>query len=126
MTINEAIAQVNALKPNTYDDAIKVAWLSNLDGQIYVECIRTHEGAEDIAMPLYDKDVDMDTELLVKEPYSDLYVKYMAAQIDYHNAEFGRYGNSMVMFNASLDDFYAWYTRTHMPIQPFGVWTGVR
>ena len=126
MTINDAIAKVDALKPNTYEDAVKVSWLSDLDGRIYLECIRTHEGGEDVVMPAYDDAVDMDTELLVQEPYSDLYVKYLAAQIDYHNAEFGRYGNSMVMFNASLDDFYSWYTRTHMPIQPFGVWTGVR
>ena len=125
MTINEAIAKVDALKPNTYENETKIAWLSELDGIIYEECIRTHEGDEDIALPEYDA-ADMDTELIVQGPYSDIYVKYMAAQIDYNNAEFGRYGNSVKMFNSRLDEFYSWYTRTHMPKQLNGLWTGVR
>ena len=65
----------------------------------------------------YDPEQDMDTVLMVPEPYSDVYVKYLAAQIDYHNAEFARYNNSMVMYNMALTAFADWYNRTHMPLQ---------
>ena len=42
MTVWEAIAKVDDLKPNQYDTNTKIGWLSKLDGQIYVEVISTH------------------------------------------------------------------------------------
>jgi len=65
----------------------------------------------------YDPEKDMDTVLLVPEPYSSLYVKYIAAQVDYYNGEIGRYNNSMVMFNMALASFADFYNRTNMPRQ---------
>ena len=41
----------------------------------------------------------------------------MAAQVDYHNAEFARYNNSMVMYNMLLAEYANWINRTHMPAQ---------
>ena len=58
-----------------------------------------------------------DTVLLVPEPYSELYLHYLCAQVDFHNAETLRYANSMQMFSAALTQFANWYNRTHMPMQ---------
>lgn len=41
-TVSDIIAKVDALEPNQYDTPTKIAWLSNLDGQIYEEVIKTH------------------------------------------------------------------------------------
>ena len=41
MTINEAIEQLDKLKPNAYETAEKVRWLSELDGQITDELLES-------------------------------------------------------------------------------------
>ena len=42
MKISEAIGKIDALKPNTYKEDIKIGWLSTLDGIIKKEIIDTH------------------------------------------------------------------------------------
>ena len=44
MTISDAITMVDALRPNQYSQDMKIRWLSRLDGMIWQEVIRTHEG----------------------------------------------------------------------------------
>lgn len=116
MKILEAITQLQGIKPNQYDDETHIRWLSDLDGLIFNEIIRWHEGADEVPHGPYSTD-DLDTELLVQEPYSDVYIKYLAAQVDFFNAEMARYNNSMVMFNVALSTYADWYNRTHPPIQ---------
>lgn len=43
MTIAEVLAEVDEIKPNQYDDALKIQWISRLEGKIYSEIINTHE-----------------------------------------------------------------------------------
>ena len=43
MTIGEVLAEVDEINPNTIDDAVKIGWLSKLDGRIFDETILTHE-----------------------------------------------------------------------------------
>ena len=45
MTISEAIARCNLVKPNQFDDQTKVEWLTRLDGKVWWDVIRSHEGA---------------------------------------------------------------------------------
>ncbi|HBU12182.1 MAG TPA: hypothetical protein DEB31_05480 [Clostridiales bacterium] len=117
MTVQQAVAQIQNVKPNQYDMETLVRWLSQLDGKIFREVIAAHEGAEIDVLAPYDTQNDMGTELIVPAPFDDLYIKYLGAQVDYHNAEFGRYNNAMVMFNVALADFTDHYNRTHMPKQ---------
>lgn len=113
MTINEVITQLQAVKENQYDDATLVRWISDLERTLYNDIIKGREG-DGMPPEPYDVDSDMDTELLVPDPYSDIYIKYLSAQVDYHNAETARYTNSMIMYNLELDAFSSWYNRTHM------------
>ncbi len=64
---------------------------------------------------------DDDALLCVPEPYADVYVKYLFAQIDFVNGEFARYNNSMVMFNVAYAAFAHSVTRGFMPMQPNGI-----
>lgn len=121
MTIQDAIRTVRTLKPHPYSDEDMTRWLSDLDGQIHGEIMAGHEGAPP-APGAYRIGNDMDTELLVGSPYEDVYIKYLSAQVDYHNAEYERYNNAMMMYNTQLMAFAAWYNRTHMPLQN---WIGV-
>ena len=117
MTIKEAINTINTLKPNNYTQTDKVRWLSTLDGVIKKEIIDTHEGGESIVFKGYDDKTSDATELLVPAPYDDLYIKWLESQIDYNNAEYGKYNNSTTAYNTAYSAFERYYNRQHLPIQ---------
>lgn len=116
MTIIEAITKNDDLKYNDYSDADKISWLSRLDGMVKKQIIDTHEGAERVVYSGYDENTDENTELLVQAPFDDIYLRWMEAQIDYHNGEFDKYNNSITMFNTAFTAFANYYNRTHMPL----------
>ena len=116
MTIIGAITRVDTVKPNTYSQIDKVKWLSELDGIIKAEIIDTHEGGEDVAFSGYTEYTDLDTKLLVPAPYDEVYIRYLEMQIDYANNEYGKYNNSMMMYNSAFAAFEKHYNREHMPI----------
>ena len=115
MTINEAITITDAMKPNMYTDEDKIRWLSDLDMAIKTEIIDTHEGGEDTAQfSGYTEDTDQSTELLVKPPYDEIYLRHLEARIDYSNAEYSKYNNSITAYNAVYSAYERYYNRTHM------------
>lgn len=115
MTINEAITRVDTLKPNGFEQSDKIAWLSIVDGMIKNNIIDTHEGGEDISFNGYNDDTPLDTELIVKAPYDELYIPWLASKMDFYNGEFARYNNNIVRFNDTLTEYSNHYNRTHMP-----------
>ena len=115
MTIIDAINGLDALKHNTYTQSDKVGWLSRLDTMIKKHIIDTHEGAEDVIFNGYNDSTDINTELLAPEPYDEMYLRWMEAQIDYSNGEYNKYNNAIQMFNTSYESFNNYYNRNHMP-----------
>lgn len=134
MTIEDVLDEVTALKTHQYTDAQVVKWLHRLDVKILNDIINQHyhfdengdlEGDVDTPDAYSAEAEEVDTELLVEDPYSELYIPYVYAMIDFNNGEFSRYNNSMVMFNSMLQDYANWYNRSYMPkqtnyINPFG------
>ena len=116
MTIIEAITRVDALKHNTYTQTDKIQWLSRLDWMVKKHIIDTHEGADQVTFVGYDNNTDLQTELLVPAPYDEVYLRWMEAQIDYHNGEYGKYNNAVDMFTTSYEAYQNYYNRNHMPI----------
>ena len=116
MNIIEAIGNIDAFKPNNYTQQDKIEWLSRLDYMVKTEIIDTHEGGEDFVFEGYTDDTPIETELLIPAPYDEVYLRWLEAQIDYANGEYGRYNNSMVMFNTTYTAFANFYNRKHMPI----------
>ena len=116
MTIAEVIAKVDALKHNSFDNAMKARWLSDLDTRVKLQIIDAHEKREPIYFYGYDEDTDPDTELLVPSPYDEMYLRWLEAQIDYHNSDDDRYNNAIILFNNAYEGYKKHYTRTHMPI----------
>lgn len=115
MTIIEAINQIDAKKPNTYEQQEKVRWLSTLDGHIKRIIIDTHEGAEDIEFTGYDDTTDVMSELLVPAPYDEIYLFYLESKIDYYNGEYNKYNNSVTMYNNAFSEYANYYNRSNMP-----------
>ena len=115
MTIRDAITRIDALKFNTYSDIDKVEWLSRLDNSIKLQVIDAHEGGEDVVFTGYDDSTDMDTHLLVPSPLDEIYLRWMEAQIDYHNGEYDKFNASIIMYNTAFEAYANYYKRTHMP-----------
>lgn len=115
MTLIEAINRVDALKPNAYTQSEKIEWLSTLDGMVKRFVIDTHEGGEGIVFKGYDDETPLDTELLVKAPYEDIYIAWLESKIDYHNGEYVKYNNSITRYNDIYQGYCNDYNRTHMP-----------
>lgn len=119
MTVFEAINLVDTLKPNHYTTEQKVEWLNILDGMIFRDVILTHVrpcGSADVFKP-YQPDGDMQDTLIVPHPYCDVYRFWLESQIDLSNAELSKYNVSSALYNQTLQNYMAWYNRSHMPIQ---------
>lgn len=116
MTILEAINTVDGQKFNTYTTAEKVAWLSRLDSLVKRMIIDTHEGWEHISFGGYNDKTPNDTVLLVPEPFDEIYLRWLEAQIDYANGEYDKYNNSMLMYRAVYDGYANYYNRNNMPL----------
>lgn len=116
MKIKDAIKRLDELKFNTYTQSDKVEWLSRLDSMVKKHIIDTHEGADGIIFSGYDDSTDLNTELLVPVPHDEMYLRWLEAQIDYHNGEYDKYNNAIIMFNASYEAYQAFYSRNHLPV----------
>ena len=115
MTIIEAISQIDDRKHNTYSQADKIGWLSKLDWMAKRLVIDTHEGSEDVYFDGYDEDSELETVLLIPEPYDEVYLRWLEAHIDYANGEYEKYNNSAEAYNVLWQDYQKYYNRTHMP-----------
>jgi hypothetical protein len=107
---------MDALKHNTYSQSDKVEWLSRLDSMVKKHIIDTHEADEELIFTGYDDTTDPQTELLVPSPYDEIYLRWMEAQIDYYNGEYGKYNNAISMFNTAYEAYQSFYTRNHLPV----------
>ena len=116
MKIIDAIRDLDKLKHNTYDKGEKIKWLSNVDGMVKRLIIDTHEGGDAVQFTGYDEDTAEDTELLVPSPFDVLYLYWLEAQVDYHNGEFGKYNNAIVLFNTAYQTYADEYHRMHKPL----------
>lgn len=106
MTINEAIASIDAVKPNVYPSGIKVAWLSELDGRVCTDVMMC------TPPPRYSDTEDGDTGLIIGAPFESVYTAYLDAMIDYRNGEYEKYANSLAVFNEKWDSYAKWYERS--------------
>ena len=116
MTIKEALALVDELKPNGFSPTVKIRWLSELDGMIYQGLVQTHEGNDDIENPHYTAETDLDTTLIAEHPYDRLYVTWLESRIDYYNYDIAMLNNSNAAFQTEYQEYAAWYNRTYRPL----------
>ncbi len=113
MKLGEALARVDGMKPNGYTAEEKVRWLSELDGVLWNEAGKA-AGLPKPALP-YCWDRDAELELPVAAEYADLYVKYLFAQIDFHNGDFSRYNASAALYQAGYESYTAYLRREKPP-----------
>ena len=118
MTIQYALDMADQMKPNMMQRKLKIAFLTEIEQMIHEEIIMKHEHEEaQKEKPAYDEDTDPGTELLIRDPYSMLYVYWLMSKIDLQNLEIDKYNNDRALFENAYENMSDWYTRTHMPLQ---------
>ncbi len=124
MNIQEALDMADQMKPNMMKRELKIAFLTEIEQLIHDEIImkHVHDAAEE-TLPAYNKDTDPGTELVIRDPYSMVYVYWLTSKIDLQNLEMDKYNNDRALFENAYNTMSDWYTREHMPLQamPF-VW----
>lgn len=117
MKIIEAITETDNLKVNAFPVTAKIKWLARLDLRVKNEIIDTHELNEGETAPGsidYGPD-DTGTVLLVPEPYAEMYVHWLEAQIDYYNMEYDGFNAANAMFDSVYESYRNFYNREHKP-----------
>lgn len=114
MTIAEVIAWVDRIRPNQYSIPQKVRWLSEVEGTVTDEIINQADG-NNIEFKKYVYENDAEKELMIPERFSDIYLSYILAKIDFHDEETESYNNDALMYQATYEQFAAWYRRQHLP-----------
>lgn len=113
MTITEAIERIDSLTPNGYSREDKIYWLSILDGMVATQVLASYlTEAEKEKFNGYTEDTELTTELLVDDPYSDMYLLWLQSKIEFYNGETDRYNNTMKTFSGIWDDFVKYIIRT--------------
>ena len=111
MKISEALTKLDSYVSEAVDTDEKLAWLDRIEGIIYEELVLTHEDACEKPPTCFGED----RELLGGEPYSDLYVFYMAMQRDMQMRDNISYANNAQAFASVYSAFADNYNRRHMP-----------
>lgn len=119
MTITQALARIDELQPNAVSSALKIAWLSELDGMLFAETLSRHEDCPLDSFPGYTTDTPGTTVLLAAEPYGpELYTRWLEYQINLANGETARAANSVTLYNAAVLAWQNAWTRAHRPLSP--------
>lgn len=110
MTINDAIAKAGELRLNAISEEQKYTWVYELECSV----------CEMMGKAIPPKEFPKDIELAMPEAHEDVYVKYLAAKIDYYNGETALYANDLAIYNEAMDAARAWYIRNNRPASSGG------
>ena len=102
MRINDAISKADELRINAISQEQKYTWVYEFEARI----------AEIMDEKLSPKNFPENIELLMPDEHEDIYVKYLAAKIDYYNGETALYQNDQAIFEDAFADARAWHIRT--------------
>lgn len=131
-TVAQIIEQYNAERPNQMEDSVKVLWLRKCEqmliNEIYVQHEHDLEDESRIELSVTGSTLhikaagsfaehiasfDMDSKLLVPEPYDDLYLHYIDQKIAYLNNDKARFNTASTMFNNALLTYQQYFNRTY-------------
>ena len=105
MTVRNALAQADKLRPNAVEEGIKAGWLYSLDAEL----------AESMQVPEPENHWPEDQELLMPEPGSQVYVHYLCAMIDWAQPDMEQYQIDQALYESARTQAQAWWRRTHRP-----------
>ena len=117
MTIQKALDKADEMLPNLMSRQLKIGFLTEIEQYIHREIIMKHEHTEEQeTIPEYTEGTDPGTQLLIPDPYSNLYYYYLMYKISEQNLEFDKVNVFNSEFENKYDTMSDWYTREHMPL----------
>lgn len=120
MNIIELINIVDKVKPNPFTNDVKVAWINEVGIMITEQILSKYDDKENFkSYKKYDYRYDMERELKFADEFSDVYINYMMAKIDFYTAEYGRYNNSVALFETSFNELAKMVRRNNKPISKY-------
>ena len=111
MKVRQAIELARGLKQidrANYPDLMMLQFLNECEGKLQTEFLHI----ADVDCQRYTED-DMEMDLIVGPPHDKLYYAYLCAMIDFTNGEYAKYNNSIIVANAFMAEWAAWFNRTH-------------
>ena len=111
MKVRQAIVLARELKQIdqvNYPDLLMLQFLNECEGKLQTEFLHI----ADVDCQRYTEN-DMDMDLIVGPPHDKLYYAYLCAMIDFTNGEYAKYNNSIIVANAFMAEWAAWFNRTH-------------
>lgn len=114
MTISEVLTKIDDLKSNAYTAQEKIGWLSLADAMVgsFIEV----QFPDAQPFPGYTVNTPVDTVLKVPEPFCDLYLHWLSAQMDLYNGEITRFNNSMALFSDRFRAYENFCRRNTLPL----------
>ena len=106
----EEYAKINEVTIEEARENVEFHEISYKEAKEHIRATRT-----DIFFNGYNDDTPLDTELIVKAPYDELYLSWLSSKVDYYNGEYTKYNNNIVRYNDTLTAYESQYNRTHMP-----------
>ena len=106
MKVSEAIQQVKMEKPNGYSDTHCTVFLNEIEA-----IIQEFLGVPRKDWVEYRWEDSQQQDLIVPEPYSQIYISYLKAKIDYAQEEYESYGNNQAIYEDDMKNFKAWAIR---------------
>ena len=107
MTVNELLKRVDEQKPNAFSVAQKVSWLNDIETQI--QEFLGYDGSRWVVYT--DSDEDLAKELIVDRPYSNVYIAWLKAKIDFDNEEYESYQNNQAQFSSEFAAYKSYALR---------------
>ena len=74
--------------------------LNTIEGRIYTDILEQAEGFDKEFLPF--REGEEERELMVPVPFTDVYLYYLAAMIDFYNGDSGRYNDTMVLLQSGM------------------------
>lgn len=111
MKVRQAIELARGLKQIdqvNYPDILMLQFLNECEGKLQTEFLHI----ADVDCQRYTED-DMEMDLIVGPPHDKLYYAYLCAMVDFTNGEYAKYNNSIIVANAFMAEWAAWFNRTH-------------
>lgn len=115
MIVRELIAAVDALKPNGYTVGQKTAWIEDMENEIWREVFLRSDTDGAVCE-------GSERALMLPESWRRLYHMYLAAMIDFSNAEYTKYSSAMAAYNNAYAAFAAWYAERFAPADRAAYW----
>lgn len=106
MTAGSIIDSFDSRVKNSVPESVKLEWLGRLDLSLFNDVWKDREGPERPALP-YTRA----TELLVCEPYADIYLHQLDRERDLMLGDTDRFNNRTVLLRTRIDDYSEYVSR---------------